>query len=66
MKADRVEVSRDEQRDTWLIRIQIGEEVIRRHCNEAANADREALRGAAVKIAGEEGYAVDPSSVVFS
>ena len=66
MKADRVEVSRDEQGKRWLIRIRVGEEVIRRPCQEAKNADQNALRDAAVKIATDEGYEVDPSTVVFA
>jgi hypothetical protein len=65
MKADRVEVSRDEQKNKWLIRIKVGEEVIRRHCDEAKNAGEAALRSAAVKTAGDEGYTVDPSDVFF-
>ena len=66
MKADRVEVSRDEQSKQWLIRIQVGEEVIRRHCDEAKDTDEATLRRTAVKIAADEGYSVDPSDVVFA
>lgn len=66
MKAERVEVARDEQRNQWLIRIKVGEEVIRRHCNEPKHADENTLRNVAVKIASDEGYTVDPSNVVFS
>jgi hypothetical protein len=66
MKADRVEVSRDEQGNRWLIRIQVGEEVIRRHCHESRDADQDTLRSAAVKTARDEGYTVDPLNVVFS
>jgi hypothetical protein len=66
MKADRVEVSRDEQGNRWLIRIQVGEEVIRRHCREPRDADEATLRAAAVKTARDEGYAVDPLNVMFS
>jgi hypothetical protein len=44
MKADRVEVSRDEQSNRWLILIQVGEEVIRRPCNEARDVDAATLR----------------------
>ncbi|HEX4232313.1 MAG TPA: hypothetical protein VHZ07_26840 [Bryobacteraceae bacterium] len=66
MKADRVEVSRDEQGNRWLIRIQVGGEVIRRHCHEPANANQDTLRDAAVKTAADEGYAVDPLNIVFS
>jgi hypothetical protein len=65
MKADRVEVSRDQQSNRWLIRIQVGEEVIRRHCKEAKDADETTLRSAAVKTASDEGYTVNPSDVVF-
>jgi hypothetical protein len=66
MKADRVEVSRDEKGKRWLIRIQVGEEVIRRSCTEPKNADQDTLRRAATKTAQDEGYTVDPPSIVFS
>ncbi|HMF79622.1 MAG TPA: hypothetical protein VK604_28430 [Bryobacteraceae bacterium] len=66
MKADRVEISRDKQKNGWLIRIQVGEEVIRRHCNKPTNADEATLRSAAIKTAADEGYTVDPSAVVFN
>jgi hypothetical protein len=66
MKADRVEVSRDTQKNRWLIRIKVGEEVIRRHCDEAKDADEAKLRSAAIKTAEDEGYTVDPSNVVFA
>jgi hypothetical protein len=65
MKADRVEVSRDEQKKRWLIRIQVGEEVIRRHCDEAKDADETTLRRAAAKTAADEGYSVGESEIVF-
>jgi len=35
MRADRVEASWDLAKSKWLIRIQSGEEVIRRHCDAA-------------------------------
>ncbi len=47
MKADRVELSWEEQGKRWLIRIHVGEEVIRRHCNEVRDADEATLRRAA-------------------
>lgn len=65
MKADRVEVSRDEK-GSWMIRIQVGEEVVRRRCNEPKDADEDTLRSVAVKTAADEGYTVEPSSIVFS
>jgi hypothetical protein len=66
MKADRVEVSRDTQKNRWLIRIQVGEEVIRRHSDEAKDADEAKLRSTAIKAAADEGYTVDPANVVFA
>ena len=56
-KADKAEVSWDEQKKNWLVRIQIGEEVIRRHCKDAQqDATDEALRTLAVATAADEGY----------
>jgi hypothetical protein len=66
MKADRVEVSRDDKSNRWLIRIHVGSEVIRRHCNELPDATENTLREAAVKTATDEGYTVDPSSIVIA
>ncbi|HEY7211638.1 MAG TPA: hypothetical protein VH477_15295 [Bryobacteraceae bacterium] len=63
MKADRVEVSWDNQKNKWLARIIVGEEVIRRYCNDAKNVDPENLRAAALKTATEEGYQVDLADV---
>ena len=65
MKADRIEITHDEQRKGWLIRIWVGDEVIRRHCHEPADADRTRLRDAAIKTANDEGYTIDPSDVTF-
>jgi hypothetical protein len=66
MKADRVEVSRDESGNQWLIRIQVGEQVIRRHCDEPKDANEDTLRAAAIQTATDEGYTVDPSNIVFA
>jgi hypothetical protein len=65
MKADRVEVVRDEQRKNWLIRIQVGDEVIRRYCKEPSDASEEVLRAAALKTVADEGYSIDPSNVLL-
>jgi hypothetical protein len=56
MRADRVEVSWDAEKSKWLIRIQNGEEVIRRHCKAPKDADEQTLRSAAVKTVQDEGY----------
>jgi hypothetical protein len=66
MKADRVAISRDEQGKQWLIRIQVGGEVILRHCHEPKEADEATLRNAAAKTAADEGYTIDPLNIVFS
>jgi hypothetical protein len=56
MVADRVDVSWDQQKSAWLVRITSGEEVIRRHCEIPKNADEQSLRTAALKTAQDEGY----------
>ena len=66
MKADQVAVSLDEKTGKWLIRIQVGEEVIRRHCDNPADAGESTMRAAALKTAADEGYTIDPASIVFS
>ena len=63
MNADRVEISWDQDKNKWLVRIQVGEEVIRRHCNQPKSADEQALRAAAEKTAVDEGYSVQAASV---
>ncbi len=65
MKADRVEISRDEQSNRWLIRIHVGEQVIRRPCKDASDADEATLRRSAVQTVSDEGYTIDPSDIVF-
>jgi hypothetical protein len=66
MKADRVEISREDQGKRWLIRIRVGEEVIRRTCDQPKDADEATLRSAAVKAVSDEGYTVDPSDIVLA
>ena len=63
MRADRVEVSWDTSKSSWLVRIEIGEEVIRRHCKLPQNADEQALRQAAQKTLLDEGYEADGAVV---
>jgi hypothetical protein len=63
--ADRVEVSWDSNKNKWLVRIQSGEEVIRRHCDLSKSADDQALRAAAEKAVQEEGYESDASRVTL-
>ncbi len=63
MRPDRVEVLWDAAKSKWLIRIETGEEVIRRHCEVPKNADDQTLRSAVQKTVEDEGYELDPASV---
>ena len=65
MRADRVELSWDAAKSNWLVRIESGEEVIRRHCNVPKNADEQTLRSAAQRTVQDEGYEPDLSQVVI-
>ncbi len=59
MQLDRVEVSWDEAKSNWVVRMEMGGEVIRRHCSLPKNADEQALRSAAQQVAKDEGYEAD-------
>lgn len=65
MRADRVEISWDEGKSNWLIRIETGEEVVRRHCDLPRGAHEAALRSAAQKTIRDEGYGLPASSVIL-
>jgi hypothetical protein len=65
MRADRVEVSWNTERDQWLVRTQAGEEVIRRYCNVPKNTDEQTLRSAAQKTVQDEGYEPDPGGMTI-
>ena len=63
MYADRVEVTWDESKSSWLVRIASGEEVIRRHCNLPKDSDEQTLRSAVQKTVQDEGYEPDPTKI---
>jgi hypothetical protein len=63
MTADRVEVSWDPGKSKWLVRIQSGEEVIRRYCDSPKSADEQVLRAAAEKTVRDDGYQLGPTGV---
>jgi hypothetical protein len=65
MRADKVEVSWDSAKSNWLVRIVVGEEVVRRHSSAPQNADDAALRAAALKAMQDEGYDADASIVTI-
>jgi hypothetical protein len=60
MRADRAEVTWDEGRASWLVRIVNGEEVIRRHCDLPKASDEQTLRSTVQKILEDEGFEPDP------
>jgi hypothetical protein len=66
MRADRVEVTWDESKAGWLVRIVNGEEVIRRHCKLAKNADPQTLRSAVQKTLADEGFEPDAANTSIS
>ncbi len=66
MVPDRVEVSWDANKSKWLVRIQSGEEVIRRYCDLPKGADDGALRSAAQTTVKDEGYELDSAKIAVS
>jgi hypothetical protein len=65
MLADRVEVSWDSSKDQWLVRIQAGEYVVRRHCGAPKSADDQALENAVQQTIKDEGYEADPARIAI-
>ncbi len=63
MRADSVEVSWDNAKSKWVIRIQTGEEVIRRYSTLGKNTDEPALRAAAQETMKDEGYEADSAII---
>jgi hypothetical protein len=63
MRADRVEVTWDEDKSSWLVRIATGEEVIRRHCKIPKNSNEQTLRSAVLETVRDEGYEPDPTNI---
>jgi hypothetical protein len=56
----------DANKNQWHVRLQIGEEVIKRPFPKTAqDANEESLRAQAVATAKDEGYDVTPSSVAI-
>jgi hypothetical protein len=65
VRADYIEVSWDQAKSKWLVRIVAGEEAIRRHCDAPKSADDQSLRSAALQTAVDEGYEADASQVTI-
>ena len=65
MRADRAEVSWDAEKSKWLVRIAVGEEVIRRYCDLPRNAAESDLRNAAQKTLTDEGFETDDANITI-
>jgi len=65
MRADRAEVSWDQEKSKWLVRIAVGEEVVRRYCDLPRNAGEADLRAAAQKTLQDEGYEADSAAITI-
>ncbi len=69
IKADSAAVQWDPQKKTWRVRIQIGEEVIKRPAGDHKvphDAADEKLRTLAVQTAQGDGYELDPAAVTIA
>jgi hypothetical protein len=64
MRVDQVEVSWDAQQARWSVRIEAGEEVIRRHSDVPKSTDEATLRVTVAQLVRDEGYEVDEAQVV--
>jgi len=63
MRADRAEISWDAGASKWLVRIETGEEVLRRHCQAPKDADEQRLRSTVQETVRDEGYELDPAQI---
>lgn len=66
MNADQVNVSWDEHHGKWLIRIKVGEAVIRRYSEQTSDVDHITLQKEAVDIAADEGYSFNQNDVTIA
>ena len=65
MRADHAEVSWDSEKSKWVIRISVGEEVIRRYCDLSQTASETELRSAAQTTLRDEGYELDGGDITI-
>jgi len=64
LRADSANVSWDAEKKQWIVRVKVGEEVMRRHVPKTPqSAGDEVLRSVAVETAKDDGYEADPSTV---
>jgi len=65
MRADRADISWDSEKSKWVIRISVGEEVIRRYCSLPKNANETELRAAAQSTLRDEGYELEGEAIAI-
>jgi hypothetical protein len=66
MKAEKTTVNWDPAKKQWHVRVQIGEEVIKRALDKTPqDAPEDLLRSRAVETAKDEGYEVDAAQVAI-
>jgi hypothetical protein len=66
LRADSAKAQWDSDKKRWLVRIQVGEEVIRRPCPKIADsASDEELRNLVVQTAKDEGYDLAPETITI-
>ncbi|HYL76669.1 MAG TPA: hypothetical protein VEU96_20815 [Bryobacteraceae bacterium] len=66
LKAGKATVDWDKEKKNWRVRVQIGEEVIKRTLTKVPqDAPDDVLRSKAVEDARDEGYEVDAASVAI-
>jgi hypothetical protein len=66
-KATAAKVDWDNEKKVWHVRVQIGEEVIKRPLPKTPqDATEDVLRSRAITAAQDEGYEVDPAQVTVA
>ena len=68
-KADKATVLWDPEKKAWRVRIQIGEEIIKRPASGkklARDVAEDTLRAAAIETAHADGYEIDPATVTIT
>lgn len=64
LKAEKASVTWDADKKVWHVRVQIGEEVIKRPLAKTPqDASEDTLRTKAVETASDEGYEVEPAQI---
>jgi len=67
LEVNQAAVAWDPDKKRWVIRFQVGAEVIKRPgLRTSRDADDESLRSMAVKVAEDDGYQLNPAAVTVS